>query len=90
MGLSEFTSKLGWCGFDYMWDWKKNSTFFGTQLFESITRRNTCAFVRMVSTVLYIQTWQCLSPYFYYNTSTALCQDECGLYFYESQEFVDI
>lgn len=29
MGISEFTSPYGKCGFDYMWDWKDNSTFFG-------------------------------------------------------------
>ncbi len=32
MGISQFTTPKGSCGFDYMWDWKKNTTFFGVKL----------------------------------------------------------
>jgi hypothetical protein len=82
MGLTEFTSKLGYCGFDYMWDWLDTDSFFGVKIYESITRTNLCAFVRITSSVVYVQAWQCLAPYYYYNRTTGLCQDECGMYFY--------
>ena len=90
MAISQFTTPYGHCGFDYMWDWKENSTFFGVLIYESITRKGVCAFNRIISAVVYIQTWKCLSPYYYYNASTGLCQDECGLYFYGHNQMVDI
>ena len=90
MAISEFTTPHGYCGFDYMWDWKDNGTFFGVVIYESITRKNVCAFNRIISAVVYIQTWKCIEPYYYYNASTGLCQDECGLYFYGMSQMVDI
>lgn len=32
MGLTEFASKLGYCGFDYMWDWLSTDSFYGVKI----------------------------------------------------------
>lgn len=45
-------------------------------------RNGRCSFNRSLSTLLYLKTLKCIDTYNYYNHSTGLCQDECGLYFY--------
>ena len=84
MAISYFDTPRGWCGFDYLWNWIDNGTFFGVGIEQSITRKGICAFNKMISTILYIRTWKCTPPYYYFNSTTESCQDQCGLYHYET------
>ncbi len=40
-----------------------------------------CGTTSHLSTVFYIKTYKCQSPYVYYNATSDLCQDGCSDYF---------
>ena len=55
---------------------------YGVLVEKSIQRDGNCGFNKMVSSVFYMKTWKCpdFNPYF--NLTSNLCQDTCGLYYF--------
>lgn len=71
MGLTAFESKGAECGFEYQWEFETNSNgTFGVEMIYSMNIKQTCGFSWSQSSIVYIKTWLCTSPYNYYNIST--------------------
>jgi len=78
MGLTAFETIGAECGFEYQWNFLTSGSTFGVEMLYSINIPNTCGFSWSQSSIVYIETWQCNSPYNYYNISTGMCQTDCG------------
>lgn len=78
MGVTAFETTDAHCGFEYQWEFANSSGIFGVQVQNSWTLTNTCGFSWSQTSVLYISTWLCTSPYVYFNITTQMCQDFCG------------
>jgi hypothetical protein len=84
MGITSFEASLGECGFEYQWEYATQMVggvpVNGISILLSVTVNNMCGFSLSESSILYMMTWQCGSPFLYFNLTTRLCQTECGGY----------
>lgn len=90
LGLMNFKVSNTTCGLNYRWYY---TTAYNTA--ENITNaieldppnalnastQALCGTTSHLSTVFYIKTYKCQSPYVYYNATSDLCQDGCSDYF---------
>jgi hypothetical protein len=84
MGLTDFETVDGKCGFEYQWIYAVENGEFGVDILYSEQVSGWCGFSKMTSTIFYMMTWKCEHPTPFFNLTTSLCQDECGLYYYEN------
>ena len=88
MALVDFRTVNGQCVIDYNWYFVTNYQVgvpYGIFLNASVpVAPYPYGLERTRSTIFYIKTWKCNSPYVYFNITTNLCQDGCGYYFYQN------
>ena len=53
-------------------------------ILDSTAKGGWCGFSKMSSTIFYMKTWQCEGATPYFNLTTNLCQDDCGLYYFKN------
>ena len=89
MGVKSFQTNDSLCGFEYQWEFVNNTGVHGVELLDSWTIGNYCGFSQSTTSVLYISTWLCEAPYLYFNTTTQLCQNLCGQYYFENNNITE-
>jgi hypothetical protein len=84
VGLQDFQTIDGACGFEYQWEYINQSSVFGIKVLPSLPLVAYCGFSLARSNVFYIKTWKCSPPYDYFNQTDSLCQTACGDYYIEN------
>lgn len=87
LALTDFGSENGTCGLDYNWNFDNNVggiphviAFDASDPSPNSTA--TAGLNYLKSTLFYIKTWNCASPYIYFNLTSELCQNGCASYYY--------